>query len=147
MSCLISLFYIKPQQCGSLFTVAMVVLYRYSTSNHNSLTDDDIAKAVVLYRYSTSNHNCFSSSEIFVMLSYIVILHQTTTLLAPQRRSRRCLISLFYIKPQRIRDFYRSCGVVLYRYSTSNHNHIYYTRKSHDVVLYRYSTSNHNCIT
>ena len=56
-SCLISLFYIKPQLLSNIVTCTPVVLYRYSTSNHNN----------VLIIYS------------LLQLSYIVILHQTTT--------------------------------------------------------------------
>ena len=121
-----------------------IVLYRYYTSNHNGARRLAISWSVVLYRYSTSNHNlitdgtaCKSLSYIVILhqtttssscfhasgqLSYIVILHQTTTLRVSVTQSgvlsyivilhqttttldilldiTRCLISLFYIKPQ-----------------------------------------------
>ena len=143
-SCLISLFYIKPQP----FFVLAAWVY------------------VVLYRYSTSNHNRVSSAPASESLSYIVILHQTTTMthrhvvlrrclislfyIKPQPaltdmfRLRGCLISLFYIKPQLVNSTSESRNVVLYRYSTSNHNWVTLRAKVKFVVLYRYSTSNHN---
>ena len=121
--CLISLFYIKPQPRYTLPLLRVVVLYRYSTSNHNAMCTPSFSICVVLYRYSTSNHNQFSLFPDRPELSYIVILHQTTTfrgcLLSPSVlsyivilhqtttyayvliRVKRCLISLFYIKPQR----------------------------------------------
>ena len=78
--CLISLFYIKPQPLAvgvHLFTV-------------------------VLYLYSTSNHNVHWSRLTVCMLSYISILHQTTTRYNLLVNLLSCLISLFYIKPQHI---------------------------------------------
>ena len=56
--CLISSFYIKPQRKGNSAETQWIVLYRLSTSNHN--------------RWWTSWH--------LARLSYIVFLHQTTTL-------------------------------------------------------------------
>ena len=77
--CLISLFYIKPQHDGKLLHIYRVVLYRYSTSNHNVACYTDVEGVVVLYRYSTSNHNNNPIPFRIYQLSYIVILHQTTT--------------------------------------------------------------------
>ena len=99
-----------------------VVLYRYSTSNHNVACYTDVEGVVVLYRYSTSNHNnnpipfrIYQLSYIVILhqtttvagatvtwltLSYIVILHQTTTMGKSLHVYLSCLISLFYIKPQ-----------------------------------------------
>ena len=121
---------------------------------------------IVLYRYSTSNHNVRDTVTDTIWLSYIVILHQTTTVPELHQQSQSCLISLFYIKPQLMTDnnqlpcsclislFYikpqlthfapRKHYVVLYRYSTSNHNCCLRAKKNRVVVLYRYSTSNHN---
>ena len=78
-SCLISLFYIKPQRLSVALTLFSVVLYRYSTSNHNVCIKRLIQSRVVLYRYSTSNHNGVLRALQCPRLSYIVILHQTTT--------------------------------------------------------------------
>ena len=126
--------------------MAEVVLYRYSTSNHNVVFETGYINAVVLYRYSTSNHNRLPFREITYRLSYIVILHQTTTTRIKLSWQFCCLISLFYIKPQLL-----ACGdsdiyVVLYRYSTSNHNLLTALIMLFSVVLYRYSTSNHNVL-
>ncbi|KXB77730.1 hypothetical protein HMPREF3034_02654 [Prevotella sp. DNF00663] len=55
--CLISLFYIKPQLQGRNARTKSVVLYLYSTSNHNYLIGRHSGSSVVLYLYSTSNHN------------------------------------------------------------------------------------------
>ena len=103
-------------------------------------------RAVVSYRNSTSNHNKGATTAPNGGLYLIEILHQTTTVrrsawttfgcilskfyIKPQRnplhqiRVFRCILSKFYIKPQRRdRDF--SCqNVVSYRNSTSNHNDV-----------------------
>ncbi len=57
-----------------------------------------------------------------VGLSFIFILHQTTTTarLVPQRVY--CLLSLFYIKPQPLLAQQYDSEIVFYLYSTSNHN-------------------------
>ena len=143
--CLISLFYIKPQRAGQTVRSRKVVLYLYSTSNHNYPTRSKWRNHVVLYLYSTSNHNDYFYSIQYLKLSYIFILHQTTTMNWSYIFLLRCLISLFYIKPQLLSCSYRSRVVVLYLYSTSNHNYQLYFIAQLPVVLYLYSTSNHNC--
>ena len=55
--CILSKFYIKPQQNRSSKNAFGVVSYRNSTSNHNSETTVFIVNLVVSYRNSTSNHN------------------------------------------------------------------------------------------
>ena len=101
-----------------------------------------------------------------IKLSYIAFLHQTTTGHRLQLQSRGCHISLFYIKPQpvcrhsnshrccHISLFYikpqpravgrRKVAVVIYRFSTSNHNCHNIRKLDGQVVIYRFSTSNHN---
>ena len=98
--CLISLFYIKPQPVISCYRLDHVVLYPYSTSNHNFILLLICVRFVVLYPYSTSNHNSCRSLTPSNQLSYILILHQTTTRRLPCLSVSSCLISLFYIKPQ-----------------------------------------------
>ena len=100
-SCILSKFYIKPQQPrGSSdlrFVVSyrnstsnhnvvvhfifwcVVVSYRNSTSNHNSGTATPNSALVVSYRNSTSNHNLSSYPAPVAKLYLIEILHQTTT--------------------------------------------------------------------
>ena len=79
-----------------------------------------------------------------VRLYLIEILHQTTTADSTQDRSFRCILSKFYIKPQREREYRRVDVVVSYRNSTSNHNCSHTLGRALRVVSYRNSTSNHN---
>ena len=58
------------------------------------------------------------------LLYLIEILHQTTTSKHSGRRSIRCILSKFYIKPQPFFARFVSFRVVSYRNSTSNHNHL-----------------------
>ena len=145
--CILSKFYIKPQQCRSSQSFLMVVSYRNSTSNHNT-------PAAVL-----------GSSGLYL----IEILHQTTTIDSEIDRSKCCILSKFYIKPQLVfipfppirccilSKFYIKPQrkvrtneldmVVSYRNSTSNHNGRVRTNELDTVVSYRNSTSNHNTLT
>ena len=101
-------------------------------------------------------------------LYLIEILHQTTTKRSRTRDRGRCILSKFYIKPQRLcrcsswpsgcilSKFYikpqrvagegYSQAVVSYRNSTSNHNRRGRQYTKHSVVSYRNSTSNHNFV-
>ena len=65
--------------CGHIHARREVVLYRFSTSNHNIQVKEINPVLVVLYRFSTSNHNLFQFFTPLVALYYIVSLHQTTT--------------------------------------------------------------------
>ena len=56
----------------------------------------------------------------------------------------RCILSKFYIKPQRWTNSHSRSSVVSYRNSTSNHNYPGEYRFQPAVVSYRNSTSNHN---
>ena len=58
---------------------------------------------------------------------------------------RCCILSKFYIKPQRRGEGDFQPLVVSYRNSTSNHNMQLYHPEMRTVVSYRNSTSNHNC--
>ena len=102
-------------------------------------------------------------------LYLIEILHQTTTKRSRTRDRGRCILSKFYIKPQRLcrcsswpsgcilSKFYikpqrvagegYSQAVVSYRNSTSNHNYADNAQNRRLVVSYRNSTSNHNSCT
>ena len=77
--CILSKFYIKPQQRSDRLICLEVVSYRNSTSNHNNPRYLPNRKNVVSYRNSTSNHNKPTTSHFFVLLYLIEILHQTTT--------------------------------------------------------------------
>ena len=120
--CIISFLYIKPQRIStpvnfvfvvlyrfstsnhnwrwSFLSLVFVVLYRFSTSNHNGCRFWQIPLCVVLYRFSTSNHNRVNTIFFVQMLYYIVSLHQTTTVAALFRSTLSCIISFLYIKPQ-----------------------------------------------
>ena len=142
--CILLKFYIKPQL----------------------RLERELAYCVVSYRNSTSNHNEGEPLNTQRKLYLIEILHQTTTNRPCCRRSGRCILSKFYIKPQRITPDYlnyqgcilskfyikpqqrhyvrRFCVVVSYRNSTSNHNRRSPPSVPNRVVSYRNSTSNHN---
>ena len=77
--CIISFLYIKPQPPASCAAQLRVVLYRFSTSNHNHQGGHHWRGVVVLYRFSTSNHNLPDALHLGTQLYYIVSLHQTTT--------------------------------------------------------------------
>ena len=108
----------------------IVVLYLHSTSNHNRLPlpcrrnrrciissfyikpqpalCEPCGYRVVLYLHSTSNHNGTIPPLDALRLYYIFILHQTTTFKWFIHQFTRCIISSFYIKPQRIGSKARS---------------------------------------
>ena len=100
--CIISFLYIKPQ---------LSIVTRQK-------------RRVVLYRFSTSNHNIITCNSVMIKLYYIVSLHQTTTLSLSWTSLVCCIISFLYIKPQQWIDIITKFMVVLYRFSTSNHNNL-----------------------
>ena len=131
------------------FQFAGIVLYRLSTSNHNSKTARCIAICIVLYRLSTSNHNrkfrfranhhhCLISSFYikpqlytgcsfeFYPLSYIVFLHQTTTMAQLMAAILR-LSYIVFLHQTTTKGWHipQPLHIVLYRLSTSNHNLTY----------------------
>ena len=121
-----------------------VVSYRNSTSNHNCCVNSCRGGLVVSYRNSTSNHNFALNVSSPTVLYLIEILHQTTTLSPDGTISPCCILSKFYIKPQRVTPDYLNYRVVSYRNSTSNHNQLLLALRELPVVSYRNSTSNHN---
>ena len=174
--CIISFLYIKPQHNVYEAVVSWVVLYRFSTLNHNLTIPSSLVEIVVLYRFSTSNHNRYYTIIIHRMLYYIVSLHQTTTSTAialsggllyyivslhqtttycqMTSSANCCIISFLYIKPQRASVPRGSLDVVLYRFSTSNHNLIlspqfkimlYYIVSLHQTTTHRRRLSLRDC--
>ena len=125
-----------------------------------------MAVVVVSYRNSTSNHNTPDYLNYQGPLYLIEILHQTTTCGRCEDCLRRCILSKFYIKPQRRRTllikplrcilskFYikpqqrcrfdgRCFGCILSKFYIKpqlEDTPAYISR----VVSYRNSTSNHN---
>ncbi len=99
--CILSLFYIRPQRAFDSLRLFGVVSYLYSTSDHNIRPIQ--RPAAVLYLISilhqTTTQRQLSSFSTGCILSLFYI--------RPQRRWRkgllyvRCILSLFYIRPQR----------------------------------------------
>ena len=146
-SCILSKFYIKPQQ-------------RF---------DIDIPNPVVSYRNSTSNHNTLHRITFLIELYLIEILHQTTTWTLSSLILPSCILSKFYIKPQRVAliNFFNYGCILSKFYIKPQHDcntkaeaaalylieilHQTTTRLQHKgrgrcVVSYRNSTSNHNML-
>ncbi len=120
--CILSKFYIKPQLPPVFYNLWIVVSYRNSTSNHNPLicwlSPTGLYLIEILHQTTTSSNNTFNrgklylieilhqtttieaKSESLLLLYLIEILHQTTTLRRTGRKSSRCILSKFYIKPQ-----------------------------------------------
>ena len=140
------------------------IVILHQTTTHAMVTKKHTMLHYIVILHQTTTDT--SSKNALKMLHYIVILHQTTTVCTPFLSAIRCIISLFYIKPQPAHNhndqresciislFYikpqpqchpvnRLC-VALYRYSTSNHNRAALAALTPEVALYRYSTSNHN---
>ena len=101
--CILSKFYIKPQQFSIYSNIFIVVSYRNSTSNHNCKATRSNRRTVVSYRNSTSNHNSAFATASATPLYLIEILHQTTTQGGAIAFNDSCILSKFYIKPQLFR--------------------------------------------
>ena len=143
-SCILSKFYIKPQQQTIKLQSNYVVSYRNSTSNHNNRRSNYNRILLYLIEILHQTTTITSTRSLDTMLYLIEILHQTTTIDFINARDRGCILSKFYIKPQ-LRTFSKYRRVVVsYRNSTSNHNSCRCGSSSAEVVSYRNSTSNHN---
>ena len=98
--CLISSFYIKPQLAYHISQNWIYCLISSFYIKPQPSTEYVLCHHIVLYRLSTSNHNKKTAIICCKELSYIVFLHQTTTVLDNCPQWNNCLISSFYIKPQ-----------------------------------------------
>ena len=80
---------------------------------------------IVSLHQTTTNITAFKN---LTSLYYIVSLHQTTTIGTLSLQINSCIISFLYIKPQQSITYLWNAAVVLYRFSTSNHNlyHLHY---------------------
>ena len=127
-----------------IFNLAHVVSYRNSTSNHNSGVGVNATMSLylieILHQTTTpvtairsllklylieilhQTTTIISTLSITISLYLIEILHQTTTQGWTVRNASCCILSKFYIKPQRWFRFNDWRQVVSYRNSTSNHN-------------------------
>ena len=94
----------------------------------------------ILHQTTTSVAYLCAPTSLYL----IEILHQTTTCPSVAYGSLCCILSKFYIKPQREPHYYGLSIVVSYRNSTSNHNGCTAGVAPAGVVSYRNSTSNHN---
>ena len=98
--CILSKFYIKPQQLTPYRQPGEVVSYRNSTSNHNLLSvpySPDLLYLIEILHQTTTT-GAVTTSDNWLYL--IEILHQTTTAEPHYNISERCILSKFYIKPQ-----------------------------------------------
>ena len=131
--CVLSSFIIKPQRMLSSHTLATIVSYLLSSSNHNNSQSDLNQEEIVSYLLSSSNHNqalvqqpqdvivsyLLSSSNHNRMvctcpqagLCLIFFHHQTTTVPAPYESMADCVLSSFIIKPQP--SLHRACTELL----------------------------------
>ena len=100
-SCILSKFYIKPQLVRNYYSYSQVVSYRNSTSNHNIWIFFNFGEMLylieILHQTTTSYANWQKQFELYL----IEILHQTTTSRLASIRLYCCILSKFYIKPQR----------------------------------------------
>ena len=146
--------------------IQTVVSYRNSTSNHNDKLPcayhHELYLIEILHQTTTLSlaqvknrklylieilHQTTTVAQVGVAqvgLYLIEILHQTTTMQKQSELSYGCILSKFYIKPQRSCCRLEFCDVVSYRNSTSNHNNDSVSMSGVSVVSYRNSTSNHN---
>ena len=99
-NCLISFFYIKPQRSTQIIKRRRNCLISFFYIKPQPGLVRGSFLQIVLYLSSTSNHNLLTVCPFFVKLSYIFLLHQTTTLSLDGQGVSNCLISFFYIKPQ-----------------------------------------------
>ena len=98
--CLLSIFYIKPQHITLILLLFQVVFYLYSTSNHNfCMVPCFFALLSFIYILHQTTTTPTTTGEGY-SLSFIYILHQTTTQCIEFLVISRCLLSIFYIKPQ-----------------------------------------------
>ena len=94
----------------------------------------------ILHQTTTYFFRLLTATPLYL----IEILHQTTTLRDEWFGVPSCILSKFYIKPQRDQAQHSVRRVVSYRNSTSNHNDVAKSALALRVVSYRNSTSNHN---
>ena len=137
--CILSKFYIKPQLNIETSIPITVVSYRNSTSNHNA--SRPIIWTIKLYLIEILHQTTTQSinGRMLILLYLIEILHQTTTIrrwetnldwlylieILHQTTTLscilflicRCILSKFYIKPQRITpDYLNYQGCILSKF-------------------------------
>ena len=98
--CILSKFYIKPQQRVRHKLGHSVVSYRNSTSNHNQPKYHFKWKTLYLIEILHQTTTKSGSKSKVKTLYLIEILHQTTTRAIEWVLRMCCILSKFYIKPQ-----------------------------------------------
>ena len=109
------------EQAASLASVRLYlieILHQTTTYQLYGMTPSLLYLIEILHQTTTLR---MASSPRF-LLYLIEILHQTTTSFRARTLLLCCILSKFYIKPQRSRRLRRCWWVVSYRNSTSNHN-------------------------
>ena len=99
--CILSKFYIKPQRKRCRWYGISVVSYRNSTSNHNVYPGGWDPQTLYLIEILHQTTTCHKAGEAPAWLYLIEILHQTTTRRFAGASKQSCILSKFYIKPQR----------------------------------------------
>ena len=145
ISCILSKFYIKPQQSSYCLVSFEVVSYRNSTSNHNNSSSQMVMIRLYLIEILHQTTTSVITGSLTFWLYLIEILHQTTT----ANHSSFATLSLYLIEilhqtTTGIVCLMDALKVVSYRNSTSNHNKSMPRNFRGLVVSYRNSTSNHN---
>ena len=143
--CILSKFYIKPQQCrGRSSSASGCILSKfYIKPQLESVTVYEVigcilskfyikpqpwlcvvwTQKVVSYRNSTSNHNFTWGRSTIILLYLIEILHQTTTTCTQSEESGKLyLIEILHQTTTAPGAVFECDQVVSYRNSTSNHN-------------------------
>ena len=164
--CILSKFYIKPQQCAPGIHFFIVVSYRNSTSNHNwrwiRKKQTKLYLIEILHQTTTQGDVRFAITRLYL----IEILHQTTTWTASSLPWRGCILSKFYIKPQlRNSSVYASQRCILSKFYIKPQQGLWLFIRPQSCILskfyikpqprrailfrivvvsYRNSTSNHN---
>ena len=164
--CILSKFYIKPQQIRHLARRSGgCILSKFYIKPQLGLKEHKNVR-VVSYRNSTSNHNYVWRGDDGTRLYLIEILHQTTTRGCARIRFSCCILSKFYIKPQlRIERELARCSCILSKFYIKPQQRVrhklghsccilskFYIKPQQialvnnlrNVVSYRNSTSNHN---
>ena len=122
LCCILSKFYIKPQrvQASCLIPRGCILSKFYIKPQPPEVADAPglLYLIEILHQTTTFGDALKSAGRLYL----IEILHQTTTKTFATRLSNRCILSKFYIKPQRETDHVYYQEVVSYRNSTSNHN-------------------------
>ena len=129
---------LRQRNAPSLYLIE--ILHQTTTRNAAAANRDKLYLIEILHQTTTLARPALSQLVLYL----IEILHQTTTAAFAWFFVCSCILSKFYIKPQRYPHPEIHAPVVSYRNSTSNHNGTVDVLPGRPVVSYRNSTSNHN---